>query len=244
MWLWVQKVLNDNSYQHQHRHESSYPLSGKLFDVNGTVYSPTYTRKGNVKYRYYISQNILQFKDHPKGLMARLPATEIEDVISRSLRAHISGALSRGADHEQQYVLQNLDKFSDEDLTKFVAKRISIGSDEINLSVHSAGLHELVQDKLSIALGNKIQLDEQLTIPYCVKQGRSGCLVINPDDKDKDLMALPADELKRLVQGIIWRDRHFAGETIVGIAESENYSRTFVRQSIYKSFETLKKYMH
>jgi site-specific DNA recombinase len=56
-------------------------LKGKIFDPDGRPYSPTYTSKGNRRYRYYISQNLLQCRDHPKGILARLPAQELEDTV-------------------------------------------------------------------------------------------------------------------------------------------------------------------
>ena len=50
-------------------------------------YSPTYTSKGKKRYSYYISQNLLQYRDHPKGLLARIPANEIEKTVTSGLKS-------------------------------------------------------------------------------------------------------------------------------------------------------------
>ena len=49
-------------------------LKGLLYDHDGVIYSPTYTVKKGKRYHYYISQNLLQYRDHPKSIMARIPA--------------------------------------------------------------------------------------------------------------------------------------------------------------------------
>jgi len=52
-------------------------LKGKIFDPDNVPYTPTYTKKGARQYCYYLSQNLLQYRNHPKGLIARIPASKI-----------------------------------------------------------------------------------------------------------------------------------------------------------------------
>ena len=120
--------------------------------------------------------------------------------------------------------------------------RINVGPEEMVLSLDGSRLFEIVRSNLDLTLSGQIQLDKHLTIPYVVKQGRNGCLIINPESKELDLLDMPKDELKRLVQGVVWRDRHFSGETLTAIAEDENYSESYVRHTINKSFDALSKY--
>ena len=82
--------------------------------------------------------------------------------------------------------------------------------------------------------------DDNITVPYSVRRGRNGAIIINPEqNKIKDILDLPSDELKRLIQGIDWRDRHFAGEQMSDIAKAEGYSSSYVRSTIMKSFGSL-----
>ena len=53
----------------------------------------------------------------------------------------------------------------------------------------------------------------------------------------KDPLDLPKNRLESLVKGIIWRDEHFGGKSFNEIAMENDCSRSFVLQTIQKSFE-------
>ena len=65
-------------------------LSGRLFDSFGNRMSPSHTNKGGVRYRYYVSQVVLQGKPQPAGLVSRVPAAEVEAFVMAALRKHLS----------------------------------------------------------------------------------------------------------------------------------------------------------
>jgi site-specific DNA recombinase len=67
-------------------------LSGRLFDICGNRMSPTHTNKGGARYRYYISQAVLQGKRQPAGLVGRVPAAEIEALVVAALRSQLSAS--------------------------------------------------------------------------------------------------------------------------------------------------------
>ena len=69
-------------------------LTGRLFDAGGNRMSPTHTNKGGARYRYYVSQAVLQRKSSPLGSIGRVPAAEIERLVVVALRNHLS---ARGA---------------------------------------------------------------------------------------------------------------------------------------------------
>jgi site-specific DNA recombinase len=62
-------------------------LIGRLFDDRGNRMSPTHTNKGGARYRYYVSQAVLQRKPLAAGAIGRVPAAEIEVLISAALQA-------------------------------------------------------------------------------------------------------------------------------------------------------------
>jgi site-specific DNA recombinase len=66
-------------------------LSGRLFDHRGNRMSATHTNKGGVRYRYYVSQAVLQGKPPPPGLVSRVPAADIEALVVTALREHLNG---------------------------------------------------------------------------------------------------------------------------------------------------------
>jgi DNA invertase Pin-like site-specific DNA recombinase len=67
-------------------------LSGRLFDNRGNRMSPTHANKGGARYRYYVSQAVLQNKPPPSGLVGRVPAAEIEALVVATLRSHLSAS--------------------------------------------------------------------------------------------------------------------------------------------------------
>jgi hypothetical protein len=56
-------------------------LSGRLFDDRGNRMTPSHTNKDGARYRYYISQAVLQKKPQASGLVSRVPAAEIEALV-------------------------------------------------------------------------------------------------------------------------------------------------------------------
>jgi site-specific DNA recombinase len=60
-------------------------LAGLLYDSQGHAMSPTHTRKGSRRYRYYVSQAILQYRESQAGEVIRLPAEAIETIVTEQL---------------------------------------------------------------------------------------------------------------------------------------------------------------
>lgn len=67
-------------------------LTGKLFDSAGNRMTPSHTVKKGVRYRYYVSQAILQARSGKAGQIGRVPAPEIEGAIEAFLRQRFPGA--------------------------------------------------------------------------------------------------------------------------------------------------------
>jgi DNA invertase Pin-like site-specific DNA recombinase len=91
LWEETQARLDRNRQGHKQRGASRNvsPLRGKLFDEDGERLTPTFAYTRGSKYRYYCSQFLTGGKDQSrKGW--RLPAQEIEDAVSASLKQFLS----------------------------------------------------------------------------------------------------------------------------------------------------------
>jgi site-specific DNA recombinase len=66
-------------------------LTGHLFDQYGNRMSPTHANKGGARYRYYISQAVLQKKSRAPSL-GRIPAVELEALVLSALRNHLNAS--------------------------------------------------------------------------------------------------------------------------------------------------------
>ena len=66
-------------------------MTGLLFDDAGHRMVPTHATKAGIRYRYYISLPHLygESKTASVGSVSRVPATDIEDIIVKSLNEHL-----------------------------------------------------------------------------------------------------------------------------------------------------------
>jgi site-specific DNA recombinase len=62
------------------------PLIGRMFDENGIGLTPSHARKGQRRYRYYVSRSFPVQGLAPSRLGWRLPARELEDRVAGSIR--------------------------------------------------------------------------------------------------------------------------------------------------------------
>jgi site-specific DNA recombinase len=86
-----QKSLAQWSHRTVTRKKSDQLLTGLLFDDAGHRMIPTHAKKAGIRYRYYASTTVLhgEAKTASAGSVPRVPAADIEDVIVKSLEAHL-----------------------------------------------------------------------------------------------------------------------------------------------------------
>ena len=66
-------------------------LKGIIFAANGTAMTPTFTRKGERLYHYYVSMDLLRNREMPDGAgPARLPAAMVEGAVVAEMRRLIA----------------------------------------------------------------------------------------------------------------------------------------------------------
>lgn len=64
-------------------------LTGRIFDDRGNRMTPSHACKGNAKYRYYLSSALLQGAAENAGSVRRVPATDVEALVIKSVREHL-----------------------------------------------------------------------------------------------------------------------------------------------------------
>src|SRR5437762_13220363 len=88
----VQQKLTDQwSHRNHAKTKSDHLLTGLLYDDAGHRMIPTYATKAAIRYRYYASLPHLkgESKTVSVGSVSRIPATDIEDIIVRSVNEHL-----------------------------------------------------------------------------------------------------------------------------------------------------------
>ena len=89
----VQVKLSEQATNHTaSRMQSSALLSGRIFDDRGNRMTSSHARKGNTKYRYYLSSALFNGAADCAGSVRRVPATDIEALVIKSVREHLKPA--------------------------------------------------------------------------------------------------------------------------------------------------------
>jgi site-specific DNA recombinase len=101
-------------------------LIGRIFDACGNRMSPTHANKRGVRYRYYVSQAVLQKKPQAPGSVSRVPATELEALVMTALRNHLDPG--GGSLHLPD---------SDQDLVERYVERVTLTRSEIKLRLRA-----------------------------------------------------------------------------------------------------------
>lgn len=121
-------------------------------------------------------------------------------------------------------------------------EKIIVKEDAICVGLKVNMLAQLVSDGLGRKFPKLIDKESiRLDFPYTAWKQKKGSIVIAPHKKPEDILDLPPEKIKKLVQGIIWRDEHFSGMTLKDIALHEKCSEAYVGTAIFMSFDHLSK---
>ncbi len=89
----VQAKLAANAVARDNRLKASPAiLAGRIYDDRGNRMSPSHTNKRGVRYRYYVSQAVLQNQKSDAGQVVRVSAPDIETIVLKALRNHLRTA--------------------------------------------------------------------------------------------------------------------------------------------------------
>ena len=99
LWEKVQQQLHEHAKRRRLRavKVEPSPLAGKLFDSSGAGLTPSHARKGERRYRYYISRGLTIGPAHRVHDGWRLPAPEIERTVTAAVQQLLTGR-GRGRD--------------------------------------------------------------------------------------------------------------------------------------------------
>ncbi len=250
LWDEVQDILNKpvgpRNGQKLIRHKNL--LEKILYDEDGSIYSPANSRKSSgTSYRYYVSQRILQYRDHPGKARARLPAHEMEQAVIKSLLHHIktpslAANLLLLNPRDDWMIIDYLEKntIDAEELVRKSVTRVVIGQNKFDIHGDLKKLRDHLEDILKIKFPRENKVKNFCVSPgLLIKRSYKGSVILSTSHMTRSIHELPAREVRNLVRGIIWRERHFAGESIQSIADKENFSDVCVRRIIKNSFDTL-----
>lgn len=115
-------------------------------------------------------------------------------------------------------------------------QKVVISPDSLKIMIDTGHIAKTILGALSITLPEADSGQATFVVAYDAVRGDNGMIIIQPDQKSKGRLDLPANTLKKLVQGNIWREEHFNGTPLNHIAKANNCSWTHVNNCIDLSF--------
>jgi site-specific DNA recombinase len=129
-------------------------LSGRLFDERGNRMSPTHTNKGGARYRYYVSQAVLQRKPQATASVGRVPASEIEALVLAALRNHLN---ANGAGEQPD---------NDRELLERHLERVTLTSNRLELRLRQCLEAAQAEHGPNNSAGRSIANVTTITVPW------------------------------------------------------------------------------
>ncbi len=238
LWEQVQKLLSSNSAAHKSKpHNTSSPLTNKLFDDKGERLVVVHANKKRRRYRYYISESLRRDPKNDSSTGWRLPGQEIEQTIKQAAleilhdNDAIATALQEAGIATQQIpsAIKEAKKIkqSTSDLIDRFIQRVELRQDGISLKLSLASLiTQEVKDNPVIIVHD---------IPMKMKRrGIEMKLIINsagPAQVDQTL-------LKTIVHAHKWFNDLVSGRVrnMAEIASKEGKDKSYVSRVINLAF--------
>lgn len=258
-WEQVQQLLLENRQTQKLRAFARDPglLAGLLFDDQGNPMSPTHTNKNGRRYRYYISQALLQFRQQEAGSVVRLAATTIEALVSQQLKQALGNgpelldlfsSAKLSATHQQSLVANarklaagwdDLTPNEQVDRLKQLVSKVTIGQCEIRIRYSRSGLAELLLPGQQIN-PEQTETDERLVcVPVNLKRSGVETKFIVPNGTNADANQGSARAIqKALAKALEWNQALLNGiaPSMTSLARREKVTQRYVAHLIKLAF--------
>ena len=206
----VQASLASNNVVRKAKGKTSpFLLTGVIFDSGGNRMTPSHSRKKGVRYRYYVSQAVLQARRGQAGEVFRVPAPDIEALVERFLRLRSPSpgtALS--------------------DLVASQLARITVRASAVEIAF-TAGEGP----------GTSNQPEATVSLPWVKKPFRASKGVASePSPALEDANKAKEAVLRAIGRARQWVDQIMAGETLTTIAKQEGKGERQIRHLLPLAF--------
>ena len=231
-------------------------LTGLLFDDRSNPMSPTHATKKNKRYRYYISQALLQYREQDAGSVIRISAKTIEDVVTSQLKALLNRScdlldlvaiVDLPAEH-QRVILSNAEVLADtwDGLSpsqkllhmKQLIERIEVGRQEISVTLSRIALLEALLPDVSHEINSKMD-EHVISIPAQLKRcGIETRLIVPNEDVSTAHHASVRAIQNALVKALEWNQALITGSasSMNEIAKKHHVTQRYVSRLIKMAF--------
>jgi len=253
IWQQVQATLHYNQHAKKHRVNSKQPslLAGLLVDDQGNAMSPSHATKNNRRYRYYISQALLQYQTSSGGSVLRVAAREIEQPVigailellqsPKQLGLLFKDSLENVLAHENlvqiaQTMASDWKTLSPSQQILYMQEmieRVVVSRKQLSIELKLAGLGK--------CLGLELQEDATHIIKVPIELRRCGMemKVIIPNNEDQAIDPSSLEAIQQgLAQALTWNEQLLNGKvaSIQNIARKEELDRSYVVRRLRLAF--------
>jgi DNA invertase Pin-like site-specific DNA recombinase len=211
LWEAVGAKLSANaSEQRKGRAESGALLMGLIFDDRGNRMSPSHTTRKGGRYRYYVSQALLQGRKKEAGSVARIGADDLERVVVEAIRPDRNVermAIPNGTSNEQSpsHNPGDVDDQSAGDMVSRGVERIVVHAMEVEIVLQT-------RDAASPSPGADGEASRVLRVPMPGPRLRDRRDIIIPGDTGKPPRRLDRSLVLAVARGRTWASALRRGE--------------------------------
>jgi hypothetical protein len=210
------------------RNAGDHLLTGLLFDDAGHRMAPKHATKAGIRYRYYVSLPCLhgEAKTAKVGLVTRVPAADIEDVIVKSLNEHLRSQSGMPAITSRSAIVESVDRIDVQKDRLLIRLRSQENPGAINLVDNS----ELTNDRVLSIPWHKppFKRFREILLPHGVSRKE-----VRPERPERRLRLVSA-----IARGRRWLDEMISGSVTDAeqIALRERCSVRHVNMTITLAF--------
>jgi DNA invertase Pin-like site-specific DNA recombinase len=197
----VQQKLTDQwSHRNHAKSKSDHLLTGLLYDDAGHRMIPTHATKAGIRYRYYASLPHLkgESKTVSIGSVSRIPATDIEGIIVKSVNEHLIAQKEKSA--------SGIGNIGDRQLVLKQVARVVVHDDRLVIGLRAAEAEEASDSGDS----------HSLSIPWQKPPSRKSRQILVPHGIPKNEIRPTRIERRARLVNAIARGRRWLDEIVSG----------------------------
>jgi site-specific DNA recombinase len=232
LWERVQTVLAaSGAKQAGQQHSSSYArLTGVIFDDGGNAMSPSHTQKANGRrYRYYVSQALLQGRPNDAGSVSRVAAPAVENLVGDTVK-YLVPTRSLDVDRIRPSASSN----------RPVLQRIVIAGDSVSLTFGELKTDHRLAWKLPTDVRVIAEDENSVTVQVPIRLGRSSrsTRIDTPGTHVSRRPRFDPALIKAAARAYRWRQALISGaaQSLEEIAKQEGCKDRYVRYVLNLAF--------
>lgn len=243
----VQKILSANKTMQRNQIDRKNPslLAGKLFDDKNNYMSPSHSNKNGKRYRYYISQAVIQHRMQDAGKISKIPAGEIEKVVTQEIKNYISDSnniqplLKESNIYKQKAILADITEKFDNQFIRTILSKVVIHKEKVEITICQNQLlktYEAIYQKSDFPeeikgeTKNPIVLTKNIKITATAKNGS----VLILTDSNAQQPEINPQLVKAIAKSYLWNKQILSGQVkdSVGIQKREGHQKPRYIQNI------------